>query len=405
MNIKDNVFSVTEVTRHIKNILETNIPNLFVEGEIANFVKHSSGHFYFSLKDSTSSLRCVFFKNLNLYLSFEPRNGDQIICGGKLTVFERNGNYQLNVTRMYPVGIGNLQLRYEELKKKLELEGLFSPEHKQPLPPFPESIGIITSPTGAAFQDIKNVLSRRFPCRIILFPALVQGDKAPADLIAGIKYFNERKNVDLIIIGRGGGSQEDLFCFNDENLARAIYASSLPIISAVGHEIDFSIADFTADLRAPTPSAAAEIAVPASDDLLSYLEGLAHKLRLVTRDQLHQYFRKIDRLLQHLQIYHPEKILQSLHQRLDEASLRLDHQTHRHLKEFINRLQYLQIQLKELSPYDALKRGYSIVRQNRKIISSLTTLNEKELVEILLADGYLKCEIKEIIENIDWENP
>ena len=286
---KENIFTVSEVTKHIKNILESNIPNLYVTGEIANFTHHSSGHIYFSMKDPGSSLRCVFFRSYNQQLQFSPKVGDKVICLGKATVFEKSGNYQLNVMKMFLSGVGELQLKFEELKKKLSQEGLFDEIHKQPLPPYPEKIGVITSSTGAAINDIKNVISRRFPCRIFLYPATVQGDKAAKEMIAGINFFNEEFPVDLLIVGRGGGSQEDLFCFNDETLARAIFNSRIPVISAVGHEIDFTIADWVSDLRAPTPSAAAELAVPNSDDLLQMIKSRADRLKSISLNNLYNY--------------------------------------------------------------------------------------------------------------------
>ncbi|MCK4312228.1 MAG: exodeoxyribonuclease VII large subunit, partial [Candidatus Cloacimonetes bacterium] len=384
---KENIFTVSEVNKHIKNVIESNIPNLFVEGEIANFTKHSSGHIYFSLKDEKSTLRCVFFKTYNLLLTFTPKNGDKVICAGKITVFEKGGSYQLNITRMIPSGIGELQIRFEELKRKLSEEGLFDEKHKKPIPQFPETIGVVTSATGAAIQDIRNVISRRYPTKIFLYPATVQGEKAPLEIIEGIKYFNEQHPVDVLIIGRGGGSQEDLFCFNDEELARAIFASKIPVISAVGHEIDFTISDFVADLRAPTPSAAAELAVPDRIELLNQVNGFVNSLRYSTQ----QFFISKKLEIQELEItlnkYHPQNILQSLQQRLDEATLKLNHNLQRILKDYRNRLAILANELKELSPYEALKRGYSLIRKKTKIINTIKKLTKKESLELILSDG------------------
>ncbi|HQO47117.1 MAG TPA: exodeoxyribonuclease VII large subunit, partial [Candidatus Cloacimonas sp.] len=250
------IYSVYEITRQVRQVIESSLQPVFVTGEISGFIHHSSGHIYFNLKDENATLRCTFFKGANAALTFQPADGMQVICFGKLTVYEKGGYYNLNVQKMQEAGLGLLQQKFEQLKKKLEKEGLFATEHKKPLPKYPDRIGIITSPTGAALQDIINIIKRRYPVEIIVYPALVQGSDAPSQIIQGIKYFNTTKDVDFIIITRGGGSQEDLFCFNDEALARAIYASSLPVISAVGHEIDFTLTDFVADLRAPTPSAA-----------------------------------------------------------------------------------------------------------------------------------------------------
>ncbi|HOH60783.1 MAG TPA: exodeoxyribonuclease VII large subunit, partial [Candidatus Cloacimonadota bacterium] len=246
-----NVFSVFEISRHLRQIIESSIDALYVKGEISNFVHHSSGHMYFNLKDEYATLRCTFFKNSNYRLNFKPADGQSVVCFGKITLYEKGGTYNLNVSSMIPAGMGDMQARFEALKKKLEAEGLFDPARKKKLPPYPQRIGIVTSPTSAALQDVMNILKRRFPVDAFVYPALVQGNEAPLTLIKGISYFNQIMPVDLIILTRGGGSQEDLFCFNDEGLARAIHASEIPIISAVGHEIDFSISDFVADLRAP----------------------------------------------------------------------------------------------------------------------------------------------------------
>jgi len=224
---RNNVFSVSEINLHIKHILENSIPQLLVEGEIANFTRHRSGHIYFSLKDENSSIRCVFFRSYAQSLDFNPKEGDKVICKGKITVFERAGNYQLNVIKMIPSGIGELQLKFEKLKAKLKEEGLFDIKYKKELPKFPKVVGVVTSSSGAAIRDIKKVISRRFPIKILLYPANVQGEKAAKEIIEGIRYFNLKKNVDVIIIGRGGGSQEDLFCFNDENLAYEIFKSEI----------------------------------------------------------------------------------------------------------------------------------------------------------------------------------
>jgi len=275
-----NVFSVFEISRHLRQVIESSIDALYVKGEISNFVHHSSGHMYFNLKDEYATLRCTFFKNSNYRLNFKPSDGQSVVCFGKITLYEKGGTYNLNVSSMVPAGMGDMQARYEALKKKLEAEGLFDSALKKKIPPYPQRIGIVTSPTSAALQDVMNILKRRFPVEAFVYPALVQGSEAPPTLINGIGYFNQIMPVDLIIITRGGGSQEDLFCFNDEGLARAIHASKIPVISAVGHEIDFTISDFVADLRAPTPSAAAEIAVPNKEDLISYLASQEQRFYL-----------------------------------------------------------------------------------------------------------------------------
>ncbi len=396
MTNKPDVFTVTEVNRHIRNVIESNIPGLFVEGEIANFTRHSSGHMYFSLKDEKSSLRCVFFKSYNLYLTFKPKAGDKVICTGKISVYEKGGNYQLNITRMLPSGIGELQLRFEELKSKLDEEGLFDPEHKKPIPEFPESIGIVTSATGAAIQDIRNVLNRRFPVNIYLFPAIVQGDIAPQQIERGIRYFNEDFPVDLIIIGRGGGSQEDLFCFNDEKLARAIFASDIPIISAVGHEIDFTISDFVADLRAPTPSAAAELAVPDRHELLGQIEAYRSTMQYAVKQEIFSRRMELHELERSIADFHPKNIVQKMQQRLNKATLYFSHLTKTRINEIRYRLEILQNELRELSPQEALKRGYAFILRDKKLLNSVKNIEIQEKLELLLADGRLEAEVTAI---------
>ncbi|MFC1887900.1 exodeoxyribonuclease VII large subunit [Candidatus Cloacimonadota bacterium] len=393
---KENIFTVSEVTSHIKNILESNIPNLFITGEIANFTRHRSGHIYFSLKDANSSIRCVFFKSYNLQMQFQPKDGDQVICFGKATVFEKSGNYQLNIMKMFPSGIGELQLKFEELKQKLDKEGLFDTQHKKEIPAFPEKIGVITSETGAAIKDIKNVISRRYPCKIFLYPATVQGKNAAGEIISGIKHFNEEFKVDVLIVGRGGGSQDDLFCFNDEALAREIFKSEIPVISAVGHEIDFTISDLVADLRAPTPSAAAELAVPNSEDILRSVRSLSERLKVISLNNLFNFRMRTSRLESSIKSYQPANILRTYQQLVDEAGIRLDHILASTLNRYRSRLNTLGGQLKELSPYNALQRGYSILRQKKRILNSINKIDVNTKVNILLSDGSLDCEVTKV---------
>lgn len=319
----NNVFSVFEITRHLRQVIESSIEALYIKGEISNFVHHSSGHMYFNLKDEYATLRCTFFKNSNYRINFKPADGQSVVCFGKITLYEKAGTYNLNVSSMTPAGIGDMQARFEALKKKLEAEGLFDPAKKKKLPSYPQTIGIVTSPTSAALQDVMNILKRRFPVDAFVYPALVQGADAPRSLIKGIRYFNEVMPVDLIILTRGGGSQEDLFCFNDEALARAIFASKIALISAVGHEIDFSISDFVADLRAPTPSAAAEIAVPNKDDLLAYCRSMQQRLKLAMQHSIGKQSARMNELKHTLSMYHPERVWQGYQQRFDMAALGL----------------------------------------------------------------------------------
>ena len=397
---KDNVFTVSEVNRHIRNVIEDSIPNLFVEGEIANFTHHRSGHIYFSLKDEKSTLRCVFFKAANLSLSFQPKVGDKVICLGKISVYEKGGSYQLTVNRMLPSGIGELQLRFDELKRKLSEEGLFDTIHKKQIPEFPESVGIITSSTGAAVEDIRNVISRRYPTNIYLSPATVQGDNAAKEIISGIEYFNTEFPVDILIVGRGGGSQEDLFCFNDEALARKIFASKIPVISAVGHEIDFTISDFVADLRAPTPSAAAELAVPDRRELTDRINNLFSSLRYTTQHYFTSKKLEIQELENALDRQHPKNILKELQARLERTMIKFNNTTHEILQTKRSKLEILFNELRELSPYEALKRGYSLIRKEKKILNSINEINVSDKLQLILSDGKCLAEIIEKQKNV-----
>jgi exodeoxyribonuclease VII large subunit len=434
---KENIFTVSEINRHIKNVVESNIPQLFIEGEISNFKHHSSGHIYFSLKDNYSSIRCVFFSSYNKYLKIKPKNGDKVICGGKITVYEVGGSYQLNVTKLIPSGIGELQLKFEELKEKLNAEGLFDSIHKKQIPRYPEEIGVITSETGAALQDIKNVLSRRFPCKVHVFPSIVQGKTAAKSIIKGLEYFKEHP-VDLILIARGGGSQEDLFCFNDEQLAREIFRSDIPIISGVGHEIDFTIADFVADLRAPTPSAAAELASPNKTDIIQYLDEFTNRLDSILLNRLQfekMYVQKIEKKLNlfhpeikfyelknllniyterlinfpikvHAKDEHIEKLTNQIIIKLSEKMEKRIGQEKNKINDILGKLQKLcqnkldenntnlrniKEKLLEFSPENALKRGYGIVRKEKKLVNSINQVNISDKINIILKDGNLDC--------------
>ncbi len=436
----EEIFTVSEINKHVKNIIEGNISSLFIEGEIANYVHHSSGHIYFSVKDTSSTLKCVFFRNANRYLDFSPKNGDKVILSGKLTVYEPSGQYQFNVMKMFSSGTGLLQLEFEKLKVKLMTEGLFQEEHKKAIPKYPEKIGVVTSPSGAAFQDICNVLKRRFPIELFLYPALTQGEIAPETLIKGIRYFNESKSVDLILLGRGGGSQEDLYCFNDERLAREIYKSNIPIIAGIGHEIDFTIADFVSDLRAPTPSAAAELAVPDKESLIRNLKDQQSRIDTVMKREIMKLRVLISDLSRRTETQSPARRLQTQQQRLDEAVLKLSYFGKRvtskkeniesigkhfkllglkvvdaslkkhayslsNLKQRIIRekneivknnrikLSKLDSELLSLSPQKAFDRGFAMIRSKNKLMKSIDEINVGESVRVTLSDGELSCTV------------
>lgn len=440
------IFSVYEITRHLKQVIETTIEPLYVTGEISNFTHHSSGHMYFNLKDPNATIRCTFFKNVNYKLDFIPEEGMQVVVYGNITIFEKAGQYNLNVQTMSPHGQGDLARQFELLKSKLNEEGLFLPEHKKPIPNFPEHIGIVTSPTGAALQDIMNILRRRFPVEVSVFPALVQGTEAAAQLRQGVEYFNSEGAVDVIIITRGGGSQEDLWAFNDEALARAIFSSRIPVISAVGHEIDFTICDFVADLRAPTPSAAAELVVPDKADLLAILEVYEKRLQAYVRETLNAYRQRLESSTAHMSSISPQSLINNYNQSIDylENSLRSSTKILEHFagtlqttersflsisqqklqnmiqiktmdlgykeKELANslelvlrnakeRLNLASVFMAEASPEKRLKQGYSIVRKDGKIVRNISHISPSDLINIDFCDGVATANVQDTKTN------
>ena len=360
------IYTVSQLTSSIKIVLEDSFQNIWIDGEISNF-KAVAGHFYFTLKDDKSELKCVFFKSSNEKIKFEIKDGMQVLCCGKISIYEQRGVYQLYVARMDPKGIGELQLAFEQLKEKLFKEGLFDEAHKKPIPLLPERIGIVTSITGAAIRDILHVLNKRFSnIEVIINPVKVQGDEAKEEISSAIEEFNRLGNVDVMIVGRGGGSLEDLWAFNEEIVARAIYKSEIPVISAVGHEIDWTISDFVADLRAPTPSVAAEMVIAKKSELADRLDEIEKKI-----------------------INFPTDIVMEYEQRLDEIEdgigLRFRH--YMQLKEENFKLLSEKIQI--LSPLGILDRGYSVSFRlpDRKIIKNSQTLKKGDEIETRVSKG------------------
>ncbi len=386
----DTTFSVSELNEFIKNMFDNNrlLGSVYVKGEISNFVNHRSGHLYFSLKDESGQMKAIMFRSSTLKLKFVPENGMKVTVFGSVTVFPRDGVYQMYVTSMQPDGVGVLYLAYEQLKARLEAEGLFDSEHKQPISRFPERIGVITSPTGAAIRDIINVIGRRYPlATVYIYPALVQGDGAAKTLIEGIDYFDRSQLVDTIIIGRGGGSIEDLWEFNNEDLARRIYECTVPVISAVGHETDFTICDFVSDLRAPTPSAAAELAVPDVKDLAMIIDSLsdradrallriAEKARIrlqrnVESKALSDFSSKIEALVNNVE-----------NLRISAAAAYESALSNKKI-EFIKNV----TKLEALSPLSVLARGYSVVHKEGRTVVSISTVNAGDDIKVRLNDG------------------
>ena len=388
---------VSELNGYIKNIIDGDemLANVYIKGEISNFKRHYSGHLYFTLKDETSLIKCVMFKSYTNYLNFEPKDGMSVVILGSVSVFERDGVYQVYAKGMEPEGVGALYKAYEKLKAKLSEEGLFDEAHKKPIPILPRAIGVVTSKTGAVIRDIINVTTRRLPnVNIILYPAAVQGEGAAQTIVNGIKYFNKAKNVDTIIIGRGGGSLEDLWPFNEEITARAIYESEIPIISAVGHETDFTIADFVADLRAPTPSAAGELAVPDVLEVRWKLENINKRLANSLRKKVENMRIKYDNLKNSRALKNPYDALRqkmivcdNLYKNIENNFSLKVKDRHIKLVGFIGRLENLN-QLK------TMLRGYSIVEDlDGKVIKSVYDLSKNDEISIRLNDGKRKAKI------------
>ncbi|MCR5653517.1 MAG: exodeoxyribonuclease VII large subunit [Ruminococcus sp.] len=400
---KIKIRSVSQLNFYVKSLLEDDriLNSVMVTGEISNLTDHyRTGHIYFSLKDDKAVIRCVMFAGYARSLRFKPEEGMKVIAAGRVTLYEKTGEYQLNVMAMQPDGIGALTLAYEQLKKKLEEKGLFSSEHKKKVPEFPRTVGVITSPTGAVIRDIQNVISRRYPmAEILLCPVLVQGENAAPQLINAVNLFNEYDLADVIIIGRGGGSIEDLWAFNDKNLAYAIYASNIPVISAVGHETDFTICDFVSDLRAPTPSAAAELAVPDVAELRAYYRSQAQYIRSLFDTNLIKMKSRYDRYLSLLRSRGPEKTLRDCEHRLRTIGKEAKNIVNTRFITLSDSTKAAGAKLEALNPLAVLNRGYSIAEKNRKIVSSVKELNQGDLLKITFADGQAVAQIKEIKDN------
>lgn len=367
-----------------------------VRGEISNFTNHyKTGHFYMTLKDEASLIKAVMFRGNASKLKFLPENGMKVIVTGRVSAYIRDGQYQIYIDSMEPDGIGALYIAYEQLKKKLAAEGLFDREKKKPLPKIPTRIGIITSPTGAAIRDIINILGRRFPlCRPILYPSLVQGDGASAQIIAGIDYFNEKKNVDVLIVGRGGGSLEDLWAFNDEALCRRVAASNIPIISAVGHETDFTICDFAASVRAPTPSAAAELAVPESSELKRKINNVNARMELLCEQRIKILKEKLTALSNSRVLTNPMNFIDDRKMALGMTEDKLITRMNTLLERKKSSLVSHAAKLDALNPLSVVARGYSAVFNDEgKLIKSISQTKKGDMVSFMVTDGKISAEV------------
>jgi exodeoxyribonuclease VII large subunit len=390
-------WSVTDLTRYLKEIIESdhNLADIWVQGEVSNLSLPRSGHLYFTLKDSGASLRTVMWRTSVSRLTQIPRDGDQVEIHGKISVYEQGGQYQLYADMIHPLGEGTLYQEFIRLKAKLEAEGLFDDERKRPIPTRPKTIGIVTSPTGAALRDILNTLRRRFPLvEVILAPSAVQGENAPREIVDGLETLNEKFTPDVILVSRGGGSIEDLWAFNDEQVARAIAASETPVISGVGHQTDFTIADFVADLRAPTPTAAAELATPDRGDLLIGINELSRRLTQKAMDFTNVLQWKLTNLNSLLGRFSPTNRIQSDRQRVDENFIRIIRGMDHKLQILHTRLLGLKQRLDSLNPAAVLSRGYAVVsHQDGTIITKVEQVTPGDQLNVNVQDGKFQTEV------------
>ncbi len=419
--MNDKYISVSQLTRYIKYKIDNdvNLNEVFLKGEISNFKAHSRGHFYFTLKDEGSRINAIMFASQTKKIKFMPQDGMKVLVTGKISVFEANGGYQIYVNEMLEDGVGNLYIAYEQLKKKLENEGLFNKDHKKEIPHIPKRVGVVTAPTGAAIKDIISTIKRRWPLtEIYLFPSLVQGEDAKEDIVKQIKKAeNFYLPLDTLIVGRGGGSIEDLWPFNEEIVARAIYECKIPTISAVGHEIDFTIADFVADLRAPTPTGAAEMAVPQLSDMKNYLNQVNIRLNNTINNKINNNKRKLNDIMARnifknpMIIYEKKELyfdsilerlkfsLKSLTSAKEKELIKVKNSyilknPHQLLEKKGNKYLQLVSKLETLSPLLTLQRGYTMTKKEGKVITKSTDLKKKDIIEIVFSDGSVNAEIK-----------
>jgi len=390
-------YTVSQLTGTIRRLIEgePDLNDVWVEGEVSNFSRPTSGHCYFTLKDASAQLGCVMWRNVAQVQTYLPASGDLVLAHGRVGVYEAGGRYQLYVDQLRPAGLGHLYQQFERLKERLEAEGLFAPERKRPLPPFPRRIGVVTSPSAAALRDILNILSRRYPlAEVLLAPTPVQGDEAPPHIVAALEALNRRDDVDVIIVARGGGSLEELWAFNDERVARAIAASRIPVICGVGHETDFTLADFAADVRAPTPSAAAELVAPDCAELRARVAGMAETLQTTLRGTLEEQRWRLAgqaRALKHLS---PAAQLAQARQRVDDLLGRAQVGLNHSLALRRECLSGLAGQLAGVSPLGTLERGYAIVRHRRTgaVVRSVAQVAGGDVLGIRVADGEFEAE-------------
>ncbi|KUO58898.1 MAG: exodeoxyribonuclease VII large subunit [Gracilibacter sp. BRH_c7a] len=394
------VFTVSEINSEISNALKKpNLLNCWITGEISNYKNHiPSGHWYFTLKDQNAALRGVMFRTQTVNVAFKPQNGMKVIVRGSIRLYQKDGSIQIYAEEIHPSGLGALYLAFEQLKQSLAQEGLFLPEKKRPIPKYPARVAIVTSPTGAALKDILNVAQRRNPCvSLIVIPSAVQGEAAPKEIAQGIVMANRYGNIDLIIVGRGGGSLEELWAFNTEEVARAIASSNIPVVSAVGHEIDYTISDLVADLRAPTPSAAAELVIPILADLKAGVHYLEDRLSLQIRTILEKKKRKVEELRSSSVLARPTWRLEQSRQELDSVSGRLQEGITGFINDRSGILKLASAKLDLLSPLQTLSRGYSLAYDSQgKVIRSVGQVKKKEELRLRIRDGTVECEVRNV---------
>ena len=395
------VHSVSEITDLLKNLIEQqpHLQNVWVQGQISNYSRSGAGHIYFTLKDDRTQIQVVIFRSSASGLRFVPKDGEEVLVQGRLNLYPARGQYQINANKVEPLGIGALQRAFEELKQRLADEGLFDAHHKKPLPEYPKKIGVVTSATGAAFQDICQQLRKRYPlAKVLLHPTLVQGEGAAEGIAQALQVMNQRDDIDVLIVGRGGGSIEDLWAFNEELVARAIFASTIPVVSAVGHETDFTISDMVADHRAPTPSAAIEHIVPDQEELFARLNGYDAWLHSRILERLQIYKTRLQELETRLSPTRRKDVINQISQRIDDLETGCRNAMARYLSNSERDLHTLAQRLNALSPLATLQRGYSISRKtDGQVLTSAEQVSIDDRVEIQLATGHLVCRVEELL--------
>ena len=400
--MNDKYLTVTQINKYIKYKMDndSNLSVVYLKGEISNFKNHSSGHLYFTIKDESSRILAVMFRGNASKINFKPVDGSKVLVVGRISCYEASGNYQIYVEEMLEDGVGNLYLEFEKLKKKLGDKGYFDDMYKKPIPKFPKRIGIITAPTGAAIRDIITTINRRYKLvELYIFPSLVQGENAKDDIVRNLERANNY-DLDLIILGRGGGSIEDLWAFNEEVVADAIFKSNIPIISAVGHEIDFTISDFVSDLRAPTPTAAAELSVPNTMDLINYIKQLEIRASKSMENIIDVKKSRLNSLVNSYVLKNPKNMYEIKSQKLDNLVDKLNIYIKRNLNDKNNRFINILNKLDALNPINTIKRGYSITKSKDKVITSINSVVENDIITTDLVDGVITSKVVKVEESI-----